>query len=477
MMRSTSARLRAQCAQRCRLAAVAVLSCGSLMASPPETLWTRVFGGEKEEWGWWVEECYDSGFIMAGRTFSYPNNFERSYVVKTNRDGDLEWSRVLSCWNSRNNAYCVRQTHDSGFIVAGHTEAFGHTGILYKLGAAGESLWQHYYAPSQSTYLFEVAETPDFGFVATGQTYTSPDWNLYVVKTDSYGNIEWEREYGGSNYDKGEAVICTSDSGYAVLGTTGSSLWLLKLGPSGDSVWARIYGAATGRALMQTPDCGFVLAGEAYYGPSTNGLVIRTDSSGDTIWKRTPGDYQLAEHFESVRPTSDGGYVLGGWHYPNENDINVWLAKFDSAGNEVWVGSYGGDSAYDYGYSAQEVSSGGYVVVGRTDDHGAGNYDLYLVRMGEGTAIDEQKLPVARQTTIRGDVRSTLIAGTGLELRESNLQPPAARPKRCDISGRGVYGARDQGNRYRLAPGVYFLCPAASLRPGLSGVTKVIVTR
>lgn len=435
------------------------------LAVPPDTLWTRRFGGTQDEWGWWVEECCDSGFVLSGWTNSFPPMSMRGYVVRADSRGDELWNRVLSFSpGTVFQSYCVRQTRDSGYIVVGYTNAYSYDAVFWRLDPAGNELWsRHYGGMTAADYLFEVVETPDNGFIATGYTNDGSSYDLYLLRTDPLGAVVWERRYGRPQFDeKGEAIVSTPDGGYVVAGTMGSGIWLLRLDQNGDTVWTRGFGSgfSVASALVSTLDSGFVFAGYVARGLYSDGYIVRLRANGDTVWTRQVGTYELEEQFSSVGLTADGGFVCGGWHYPHPNDINIWLVRFNTAGDTLWTASYGTDSGYDYCYSAPVVSTGGCILCGRTDWQTAGRNDIWLVRVGAGSAQSEPMAPAppaARPATVVRDAVN-LPAGAGSMLL-------------FDVCGRRVTELPAENRVTAPAPGVYFC------RQSHSAAAKTVIVR
>ena len=93
-------------------------------AQPPETLWSHTYGGSRVEYGCAVRQTSDGGFIFAGSTESFGNGHSDVYLVKTDRDGNLSWSRTYGGVGI-DNAYAVLQTSDGGFVAAGYTTPNG----------------------------------------------------------------------------------------------------------------------------------------------------------------------------------------------------------------------------------------------------------------------------------------------------------------------------------------------------------------
>ncbi|MEL6820129.1 MAG: T9SS type A sorting domain-containing protein [Calditrichota bacterium] len=203
----------------------------------------------------------------------------------------------------------------------------------------------------------------------------------------------WTGLYGGANEDYARAVVQTSDGGFAVTGDFGrvsgepdsGDVWLLKVSPSGNEQWSKSYGGNKldrGYALVQLPDDGFLVAGEtSSRGNGLNDLwVLRTNSSGDTLWTRTYGGAGT-EFAEDLKLTSDGGFtLLSATRSFGAGGLDCWLLRCDANGDTLWTKSYGG-TANDFITSVEVTSDGGYAIIGSTFSFGEpGQPDMWLVR-------------------------------------------------------------------------------------------------
>jgi len=148
--------------------------------------------------------------------------------------------------------------------------------------------------------------------------------------------------------------------------------------------WDKTFGGSFGdhgQSVQQTSDGGYIIAGITDFNGIGNFDVwlIKTDVDGNDIWKKAFGG-SLWDFGYSVQQTSDGGYIIagetksygaGGW--------DVWLIKTDVDGNDIWDKTFGG-SFDDHGQSVQQTSDGGYIIVGYTDSYGAGQSDVWLIK-------------------------------------------------------------------------------------------------
>ncbi len=206
----------------------------------------------------------------------------------------------------------------------------------------------------------------------------------------AYGQASWWKTYGDSLADNGSSVRQTNDGGYIIAGSTASfgagvtDVYLIKTDAAGSEVWARAFGDTMedgGNAVLEAADSGYVIAGyTGSFGAGEHDVwLIRTNAQGDTVWTRTYGGTS-GDAGNSVAPTGDGGYIITGytWSYGAGN-ADVYLVKINAAGDTAWTRTFGGTSD-DEGYSVQQTVDGGYIVSGVTNSFGAGIADVYLVK-------------------------------------------------------------------------------------------------
>ncbi|MFH1313512.1 MAG: T9SS type A sorting domain-containing protein [Candidatus Eisenbacteria bacterium] len=259
-----------------------------------------------------------------------------------------------------------------------------------------DTLWAKTYGGSSSDYGYSIQQTlPDGGYIITGSTfsYGEGSYDLYYIKTDADGEVDWAKTYGGTGTDHGSSVQQTLDGGYILAGYTNSSgaggydILLAKTDSGGTVDWAYTYGGwADDRAwhVQQTmPDSGYIVAGytETFGAGGGDAYVLRTDARGGFLWGRPYGgpDWDEARHISQTFP--DSGYILVGTtsSYGAGAD-DVYLIKIDADGDTLWTRTCGGTGS-EYGYSVQRTfPDSGYVIVGNTYSFGAGDSDLYLVK-------------------------------------------------------------------------------------------------
>ena len=252
---------------------------------------------------------------------------------------------------------------------------------------------------------YTVQQTSDSGYIIVGETSSClsdiATSDVWLIKMDSKGSEEWDRTFSKSGVNKGYSVQQTSDGGYIITGMEGPffgiyDVLLIKTDSEGNEEWNRTFGGwcdTCGRSVQQTSDGGYIIAGWVYpylFGiGSKDVLLIKTDSKGNEEWNRTFGgsDHDCGY---SVQQTSDGGYIITGYtNSSGAGESDVLLIKTDSHGNKEWAMTIGG-SNLDKGYSVEQTSDGGHIIVGETYSSGTGDGDVWLIKI---TPPSEKEAP------------------------------------------------------------------------------------
>jgi len=356
-----------------------------------QNTWVKTFGGSQFEEGWSITSTTDGGYVLTGYTKS--------------NDGDFNG-----------------MSKGSGDI------------FIMKLNSSGDTVWKKTYGGSGEEVGKSITTTTDGGFVLTGET-TSNDGDftgmnkgsgdIFIMKLNSNGDIVWKKTFGGSVDEWGNSITTTNDGGFVLTGLTSSNdgdfsgmnkggsgifnydIFIMKLNSSGETVWKKIFGGSNneeeGRSITTTTDGGYVLTG---YTKSNDGdfsgmnkgyydiFVMKLNSSGNTVWKKTFGGRDGDVGF-SITTTTDGGFVLTGVTTSNDGDFtgmnkgssDIFIMKLNSNGETEWKKTFGG-SSNDGGWSITTTTDGGYVLTGYTYSNDGdfsgmnkGNRDIFVMKL------------------------------------------------------------------------------------------------
>jgi len=367
-----------------------------------QTTFQRAYGGTAMDEGTSVRQTTDGGYIIAGTSTSYGSGGRDILVIKTNAFGDTIWTKTFGGATDNEYGFCVQQTTDGGYIVSGVASSFADVAgdmYLLKLTPTGDTSWSRTYGGIGYEWGAYVQQTNDGGYIIAGQTpaFGAGGFDAYLVKLNSSGNISWTKTYGGTGIEIGLAVDQTADGGYILAGEIGTygagagDFYLAKTDSIGNITWTKAYGRPGSEAAVsvkQTTDGGYIIAGtsENTLGPlGPDMCLIKTNSVGDTLWAKLYGGSMIDECYEVIQ-TTDGGYIMVGksFSFSTSGDYDVYVVKVNSLGNVQWSKTYGDSgngSKNDIGYSIQQTSDGGYVIVGESlFGFGVGVKNVYLIK-------------------------------------------------------------------------------------------------
>jgi hypothetical protein len=361
-----------------------------------------------------VTPAYDSGWInitnMTGQNIVFNHTLGTSDVSvdiqgRTTSTGGIHqknlgltsynsgWSKVYGGTGGEVGDGAIFQVSDGGYVLSGRTSSFGAGDFdfwLVKFDIFGNMDWQKAFGGALHDRANDMCKTSDAGFALAGYTdsFGAGSSDCWIIKVNGTGNMIWNKTYGGIGTDIGFSVIQASDGGYAIVGyqnstsAGGNDAWLIKTNSSGDMLWNQTYGGIRedfGYAVIQTSDGGYAIAGRYESGGNADGWLIKTDSTGNILWNKTYGGSGI-DNVYTVVQTGDGGYALGGrTASAGAGGNDGWLIKTDASGTIQWSKTFGGTGS-DYVLHAYQTPEGGFVMDGFTNSFGAGATDAWIIK-------------------------------------------------------------------------------------------------
>ena len=425
-----------------------IVLAGKISFSQPTIQWQKSLGGSSNEIAFYIHETSDSGFVITGVTDSQDGDVTGHHflwdcwLVKLNSVGAIQWQKCLG-GSGEDEAFCIRQTSDGGFIVAGLSESVdgdvtgNHGGWDYwimKTDASGNLQWQKSLGGSMVDGTSFIEEMPGGGYIICGYSQ-SVDGDVtgnhgandfWIVRIDSAGNLVWQKSLGGSVSDGATAIHRTSDGGMIISGSSSSNdgdvsgnhgntdFWLVKTDSAATILWQKTFGGTMNdiaNSMQITADGGFIIAGRTNSSDgdvnsnhgSDDFWLVKTDSAGNMQWQKSFGG-SLFESGNSVAQTSDGGYIITGGTASTDGDVtgnhgsgDFLVIKTDSAGTIQWQKCLGG-TLNDYAASVTETNDGGFAIAGTSySDDGdvtghhppASASDFWVVKLAPYSSVEE----------------------------------------------------------------------------------------
>jgi len=379
-------------------------------------------------------------------------------IICNGQTPTIEWQVSLG-GSLSDHAYSIEQTNDNGYIIAGVSHSVdgdisdnhgGYDCWIVKLDQFGEIQWCKSFGGNSTDAAHSIKQTNDDGFIFAGisnsidgdVTGNHGDFDYWIVKIDSIGNIQWQKSLGGSASDYAESVYQTNDSGYIIAGSSESSdgdviaslgdsdYWVVKLNSLGEIEWQESLGGSSwdyARSIQQTTDEGYIIAGtsESIDGDvsgnhnSFDYWIVKINSAGDIQWQKSLGG-SLGEHPYSVQQAIDGCYIVSGTTVSIDGDVtgnngtkDFWVVKLDTIGEMIWEENYGG-SLEDFSKSIQHTYDNGYVICGDSESYDMdvaenfGYSDYWIVKIDSCGNIQWEKSIGGSA----GDVSNSIIQTT-----------------------------------------------------------------
>ena len=303
-------------------------------------------------------------------------------------------------------AESVKTTFDGGFVVVGNTRSYGEgtSNNIYfiKLNPSGDIEWNKVFGSTTIDIAYSVIQTSDSGYAISGYRMGS---GIIVIKTDEHGEIMWSKVMPNTIY--GYEIIQTQDGGYAVVGIRLGvlSLCLIKLNASGDLLWESVSetdwqgGNNHGKALVEDTHGNIWVAGwttEAYANGGRDVYVAKFSQAGNQIWSKAYGGSEF-EEANSITIDAAGNIIVAGVTYSfGVGSSNFYVIKLNAVGDIIWTKAIGGGES-ETANTVIVTSENNYLVGGLTNSYGirkwAFNHNAYLVKLSqEGDVVWTQTI-------------------------------------------------------------------------------------
>ncbi len=516
--------------------------------------WDKRFGGISFDDMWAAPiQTSDGGYLIGGSSQSGISGDKTQsswgssdfWIVKIDTLGNKQWDKRFG-GISGDGIECMQQTFDEGYILGGGSNS-GVSGDktqpsrgggdywIVKINSIGIKQWDKRFGTSQHEAISSLQQTKDGGYILGGYTSggvsgdkTQPswgDWDYWVVKTDSLGNKQWDRRFGGTGADKFYSVLQTIDGGYLLGGGSssdssgdvsikniGGGYWVIKIDSIGNKQWDKMYGgngADEFGSMNQTADGGFILGGystsdsiddKSQNTQDTSAIyrgdywIVKIDSAGNKQWDKDFGGLYVEDRFGSVVQTYDSGYLLSGSSWSgqggdksdnNLGQVETWVVKTDSLGIKQWDKTLFTTLGLSYTWPgfAIQTNDGCYVMSNITKSgiggdksqpnwHSSnGTTDFWIIKFCDTTStigINDLQLPVLNLQLFPNPANSYC-----------SIYSPSAKNAIIsvfDMCGRIIVQQSFDGQSYlntvELLPGIYII--EVKEKNGRKGIAKLV---
>jgi len=288
--------------------------------------WEKSFGFSGHDHSYDIIQTQDGGFffigfldITAARADGYDEKGQfltrhgvgEFWGTKIDAQGNVQWRKYFGGTNN-DRAHAVVQSDDGGFVLAGFSESddfdISDTRGSYdfwvvKIASTGDLVWERSLGGSGIEISYDIAKTTDNGYVITGNTFSNDfdvsknngESDVWLIKLDDYGNLIWEKTFGGTEYDAAQGVYTSLDGGFLIAGNSKSSdldaisnmgendLWLIKTNSNGELIWQQTFGGADldhGFDVIENTDKSVLFVGES---SSTDFPILQNKGMSDVI--------------------------------------------------------------------------------------------------------------------------------------------------------------------------------------------------
>jgi hypothetical protein len=353
------------------------------------------------DYGHSVVEAPDSSFFVAGVRVSgtFPNIIGEGLLLRTDKYGNEIWTNYFSTPGSTDLTFDhIQHTSDGNLIVTGVANygAGNYDAYLCKMDTSGNLIWYKTYGDNCRQRAMQVKETFDGGFILGGwnETMCNATSSVFLVKTNSQGDSLWSNAYFTGDQQYGYAVAQTPDSGYVLTGSIdlplliGASPYVVKTDKNGDTLWTRVLSTLYSghvRDVVISDSGTIMVTGWLAPGGCARPILAEYDMNGNQLWVQNYSTGLFCEWSYAMYKTNDGGYAVFGM----DGASDFYLVKTNNALNMQWSQKYHQGDA-DYGYSVQQTMDGGYVMAGLTNT--GGNTDILLIKtdsLGNAVGINE----------------------------------------------------------------------------------------
>ena len=316
--------------------------------------WEKTYGGSNTDKATCIQQTADGSYIVAGYSYSVNGNVTNNnggsdaWILKLSTNGDIEWQKTYG--GSADDYFkSIKQTTDNGYIIVGVT--YSNDGNIpnnqgnfdawiIKIDVNGNLEWSKTFGGTDYEQINNVQQTTNGEYLILGQTesingdITNNHGNadLWVIKLQANGNLQWQKTYGGSGFDDAKCIQKTNDGHYMIAGNTDSNngditnshgdrdTWVLKIDDLGNLLQQTTVGTNSNEgvnSILQTHDNNFLITGYSRVISSVNSniFIAALNTNCTLLWQQQIPQNTNNSHAKTIFESSDCGYMLFGHQF------------------------------------------------------------------------------------------------------------------------------------------------------------------
>lgn len=447
-----------------------------LILKAQSTTWQKVLTFTNNSAFYKAQQTSDNGYIAVGS--NRVGIYNKIYIVKFDNYGDTLWTKFYDLYvNEVYRGFWIEETSDKGYIICGSGAGPNSDAYLIKVNSFGYVLWFKTFGGLELDQARCVKQLYDNGFILLSNTNSfGPTTDILVTRTDSLGNQMWSIVYGGNNYaEYAEEIEVVSNTGFIIVGSVRpghENLYILRLNSEGDTLWSKTFTehlSSEGYSIDITNDNGFIIGGtcDSLDDNNKKSYVIKTDSNGIMQWSKKYTT-NFNEWCYSIIKNNNSGYVMCGMSDSTlQNFERAFVRTIDNLGNVV-IEKFFRPGVYNNAFnSIESTSDGGFVFCGYSK---FGTLNAYIVKTDSLLNIKpvgiNNQFDRVNDFTLEQNYPNPFNSGTIIKynIKKSSL----IRIKLFDITGKeiltfvnefkpsGNYVYKFKAENYQLSSGLYF---------------------
>ncbi len=346
--------------------------------------WQKVYGGTDDDIANDVLMLEDGETAVIGTCQSFDAKRADICVTRLNKKGQTKW-RTLLGGKKTDKGIAISRAADGSLLILGEGQSFKHGGqdlYVAKLSLEGKVIWEKTFGGDRDEYAGGIAGTNDGGVLLVGdsESFSKKGYrDIYIVRLDKNGKMISTKTIGGKLNDEAKDLTRTADGNFMMVGSReiknsgDADFFLMKLDQNGKKIWARTLGQDYNDvlyAVAPTPDGGIVATGKtrSYNSAQTDLPIMHFDKNGKLLWFKIYG-FGYYDEGNAITMTKDGNYMVAGkTNSMGKGDFDDYILALDPKGKLLWSGMYG-DTNRDIAHGITRTTDGGIVIVGESDSY------------------------------------------------------------------------------------------------------------